>query len=126
VSYYETPQSFYAHAQVSDPGWQTAPVPGWGINPLVAGPPRVGVGSYEPSVPGENDNLPQWAATTSPFSGLGCCGNCGGSMRGLGAEGDQYKETSWGMVALAASGGIGLGLLFSWMYHATRKASAGA
>jgi hypothetical protein len=27
------------------PGWRYAPVPGWGSNPAVAGPARVGVGN---------------------------------------------------------------------------------
>lgn len=32
------------------PGSRRAPVPGWGVNPAVAGPARVGVGQIDPSM----------------------------------------------------------------------------
>jgi len=45
MSYYDTPESqYYVMPPAGTPGWQFAPVPGWGINPLRAGPARVGVG----------------------------------------------------------------------------------
>lgn len=28
------------------PGWTEAPVPGWGMNPVLRGPARVGTGAY--------------------------------------------------------------------------------
>jgi hypothetical protein len=94
MSFWNVPDSDYVELAVATPGWQTAPVPGWGINPLRAGPMRVGIGLGQ-SIPGEDDFLPHWAA--------------------LGADPEAaYKETSWGVVAGAAALGIGLGLLFGY------------
>lgn len=42
-SYYALPQDAYQVPNPGTPGWQLAPVPGWGINPFVAGPRRVAV-----------------------------------------------------------------------------------
>lgn len=41
MSYYEMS---LIPIQQGTPGWQDAPVPSWGVNPLNAGPPRVGIG----------------------------------------------------------------------------------
>lgn len=92
-SFYMTPEYFYQEDPWGTPFWQDAPVPGWGVNPLAYEVPRVGVG------------------------GLGC--NCGPHISGLGQ--DEYRETSWGMVALAATGGIGLGMMFMHAYHVLKK-----
>lgn len=54
-----------------------------------------------------------------PRVGIGGC-NCPG-IAGLGQ--DEYNETSWGMVAFAATGGIGLGMIFMHLYHVLRKKS---
>jgi hypothetical protein len=115
-SYYQVPQSFYRDIPAETPGWQNAPVPGWGINPLRAGPRRVGVGGCVGCIDegfDEPDNsLPEYAAV----GGCGPCG-CGGGCSGIGeAEEDQYKETTWGHVALAAAGGIIAGMLFMYIY----------
>src|SRR5260221_13768701 len=100
MSYYDVAPSDYVEGPAGTPGWQLAPVPGWGKNPLRAGPPRVGVGQlgdmYEPGAIWEEEAFePRWAA--------------------LGADpSSAYIETSWGMVAIAASGGICLGVLFGY------------
>jgi hypothetical protein len=70
--------------QQGTPGWQSAPVPSWGVNPLNAGPRRVGVG-------------------------LGCPGGCG-----VGAEDTNYETTTWGHVAAAAAASLTVGLLIGW------------
>jgi hypothetical protein len=114
-SYYQVPQSFYRDIPAETPGWQNAPVPGWGINPLRSGPRRVGVGGCVGCIDegfDEPDNsLPQYAAV----GGCGPCG-CGGGCGMGAAEEDQYKETTWGHVALAAAGGIIAGMLFMYIY----------
>ena len=45
MSLYTVPKSFYHEMDAGTPGWQFAPVPGWGINPYRAGPARIGVGA---------------------------------------------------------------------------------
>lgn len=102
MSFWNVPDSDYVELAVATPGWQNAPVPGWGINPLRAGPMRVGIGGLGQSIPGEDDFLPHWAA--------------------LGADPEAaYKETSWGVVAGAAALGIGLGLLFGYGWWGQKK-----
>jgi len=43
-SYYAVTPDMYQPPPAGTPGWQMAPVPGWGINPWRAGPARVGMG----------------------------------------------------------------------------------
>jgi hypothetical protein len=101
MTFWNVPDSDYVELAVATPGWQNAPVPGWGINPLRAGPPRVGIGLGQ-SIPGEDDFLPHWAA--------------------LGADPEAaYHETSWGVVAGAAAIGIGVGLLFGYGWWGQKK-----
>ena len=102
MSYWKVPDADYHELAVATPGWQNAPVPGWGINPLRAGPPRVGMGG---GIPGEDLVLPRY----TPL--------------GVDPE-DVYKETSWGVVAGAAALGIGVGILFGYARWGQRRASA--
>ncbi len=118
-SFFDVPMSDYHEIPSGTPGWQFAPVPGWGKNPYRAGPPRVGVGAaFSPGIVPVNQNvLPRYA----PLSG-GCgCGSPVGRTLGQTAT-DAYKETSWGHVMFAAAGGIALGVLFgrSWWKGAKR------
>lgn len=100
MSFWNVPDADYHELAVATPGWQNAPVPGWGINPLRAGPPRVGIGGG--SIPGEDDFLPHYAA--------------------LGADPEAaYKETSWGVVAGATAAGIMLGILFGYARWGQKK-----
>jgi hypothetical protein len=104
MSFWNVPDADYHELAVATPGWQNAPVPGWGINPLRAGPMRVGIGLGQ-SIPGEDDFLPHWSA--------------------LGEDPEAaYKETSWGVVAGAAAAGIGLGLLFGYAWWGQKKLTA--
>lgn len=99
MSYWNVPPSDYFEAPAGTPGWQSAPVPGWGINPLRAGPARVGIGG---GIWEEDAFLPHWSPLgADPSSG--------------------YRETSWGMVGLATSGGILLGVLFGYAWWAGPK-----
>jgi hypothetical protein len=142
MSLYHVPDSFYRMLPEGTPGWQFAPVPGWGANPLRAGPPRVGVGADEPvtidtgrphwhmggrilaqddvlpkyaalagSIPWQDAVLPKYAAISDP--GLAGCGACAGCC-GVGEV--DYKQTTWGHVALAAAGGIVLGMVFMYAW----------
>lgn len=44
MSYWNVPKRDYIMRPEGTPGWEDAPVPGWGANPYRAGPARVGVG----------------------------------------------------------------------------------
>jgi hypothetical protein len=102
MAYWMVPDSDYHELHVATPGWQNAPVPGWGINPLRAGPRRVGVSG---GIPGEDNFLPYYTP--------------------IGADpGAAYNETSYGVVALAGAGGIMLGLLFGYAWWELRKKPA--
>lgn len=105
-SFYDVPQNDYHELPSGTPGWQFAPVPGWGTNPYRAGPRRVGVGALyaDGRVPANQAVLPRYA----PIDGLGC--PCAGPV-GQTAT-DSYRETTWGHVMFAAAGGIVVGLLF--------------
>lgn len=41
MSYYELPDNAWQVLPAGTPGWQFAPVPGWGMNPFRAGPPML-------------------------------------------------------------------------------------
>jgi hypothetical protein len=102
MSYWNVPPADYHELPVATPGWQSAPVPGWGINPLRAGPMRVGVGG---GIWEEDAFLPDYAP--------------------IGADAPvDYRETSYGVVALAGSGGILLGMLFGYAWWGLKKAKA--
>jgi hypothetical protein len=113
MSFWNVPDADYHEIPVATPGWQNAPVPGWGINPMRAGPARVGVGYLDSCVRG--------------VGGLGGLGG-GGIWEedaflprympvGLGVDPESaYKETSWGVVALGGAIGIGLGMLFGYAW----------
>jgi hypothetical protein len=55
MSYYQMTQDMYGAPPAATVGWQFGPVPGWGTNPLRAGPKRVGVGCRTCGV-GQDDN----------------------------------------------------------------------
>jgi hypothetical protein len=102
MSYWNVPDADYHELAVATPGWQDAPVPGWGINPLRAGPRRVGIGG---GISCEDDFLPHY----SP----------------IGADpGASYNETSYGVVGLAGAGGILLGVLFGYSWWGLKKQKA--
>lgn len=79
--------AFYQELPAALPGWQDAPVPGWGTNPLRAGLPRVGVGAY--AVPANDAVLPRYTQISGDY--------------------DQDSAT-WGHVAGASALGILAGL----------------
>jgi hypothetical protein len=94
MSYVNTSPGYYQMLQPNSvwhpggPGWSTAPVPGWGENPNLVGPPRLAV------------------------SGLGGCSSCSGlggvkAFSGLGEEPQTAGQTAK-MVVLGA---VGLGVL---------------
>lgn len=107
MSFYNVPMDDYQMPPAGTPGWQFAPVPGWGTNPDRAGPLRVGVGAMYSSgiVPTNQAVLPRYA----PLDGCGC--------RPMGElESEGYRETTYGHVALAAAGGIAVGILFGFAW----------
>ena len=104
MSYYELPNDglspgYYQNLPAGTPGWQDAPVPGWGINPLRAGPRRVGVGAYNDDVPWNSAGLPRYAA--------------------IGAL--AANDPAWGYIAGAGAGGIVVGLTFGWLWGQRKK-----
>lgn len=117
MSYYMMPSNglspgYYQQLPPGTPGWQDAPVPGWGMNPLRAGPPRVGVGAtpgcgscgaYSDDVPLNSFVLPHYAP--------------------IGADAAS-EQTSYGVVALGIAGGIALGLAFAWLWFGSKKPAA--
>lgn len=105
MSYYQLPKQglspgYYQQLPPGTPLWQEAPVPGWGINPLRAGPQRVGVGVYSDNVPLNSAVLPQYVPI------------------GVSAATEQ---TTYGAVALGVAGGIILGLAFGWLWFGNKK-----
>lgn len=105
-SFFDVPMADYHEKASGTPGWQFAPVPGWGTNPYRAGPARVGVGAaFSPGIVPANQNvLPHYAP-------LGGCG-CGGRAPVGQTAADSYKETSYGHLMLGMAGGIAVGVLF--------------
>lgn len=45
MSYYGMSDSMYRSPPPATPGWQFAPVPGWGANPERSGPPIIATGA---------------------------------------------------------------------------------
>lgn len=81
--------------EAGTPGWQFAPVPGWGVNPAAAGPPRIGVG----------------CAT----------GRCAGMGAETATTEASYKQATWGEVLLAGAGALIVGVLIGWVAHTASK-----
>jgi hypothetical protein len=68
-SYYAVTPQMYNPPPAATPGWDQAPVPGWGTNPFRAGPERVGVNGCSScaaaaggvgAMPGEGMTTGQW------------------------------------------------------------------
>lgn len=129
-SYWNVPDSDYHELPVGTPGWQDAPVPGWGINPLRAGPMRVGIGALEGGIWDEDGPLPRYTPIglgSDHFAEGAEDLHYGGSIPvqdavlpnyyPLGADPEAaYHETSWGVVAGGTAIGIGFGILFGWAW----------
>jgi hypothetical protein len=98
MSYYDMTSQDYQPPAAGTPGWQLAPVPGWGMNPLRAGPRRLAADPItgDQSIP-EGSVLPEW----SP----------------LGSE----EDAQVGYISLAAAGGIFFGWFLAWAYLRNRK-----
>jgi len=135
MSFWSVPDSDYHELAVATPGWQDAPVPGWGINPLRAGPPRVGIGGG--GIPEQDAVLPRYQAIgddRGPMYPENI--HQGGSIPEqdrvlpryfpIGATDPEaaYHETSYGVVAGGVAIGIGLGLLFGYAWWGNKRATA--
>jgi hypothetical protein len=135
-SYWNVPDSDYQELPVGTPGWQDAPVPGWGINPLRAGPMRVGIG-LGGGIWDEDGPLPRYTPIGSlgdHFSEDAETLHYGGSIPWqdavlpnyfpLGADPEAaYHETSYGVVAGGMAIGIGLGILFGYAWWGQKHTS---
>lgn len=117
MSYYQMPNNglsagYYQQLPVGTPLWQEAPVPGWGVNPMRAGPERVGVGAYATPTCGPcgaySDDVPLNSAVLPRYAPIGADASS--------------EQTTYGMVALAAAGSIVLGLAFGWLWFANKPA----
>lgn len=113
MSYYQMPNNglsagYYQQLPVATPLWQEAPVPGWGVNPLRAGPARVGVGAYATPVTGCgcSDDVPLNSAVLPRYAPIGADASS--------------EQTSYGVVAMVAAGSIVLGLAFGWLWFANK------
>lgn len=101
-SYFEVTSNMYQPPPAAVPGWQLAPVPGWGTNPARSGPPVLAMNGIETSTV-----LPHWAPVKS-------------------ALGDSDSDANEGYIALAAAGGIFFGWFLAWAYwhNKTKKKKA--
>lgn len=88
-SYYEVSPSMYQTLPPGTPGWDLAPVPGWGANPLRSGPPVLAM---------NGSVLPRY---TPVLDGLGE---------------DSEEAANQGYIALAAAGGLFLGMFLAWAF----------
>jgi hypothetical protein len=79
----------YSMTDPGTPGWQFAPVPGWGVNPAAAGPRRVGVGLL-------GFGQDTGARTVTDIEG-------------------RYSQTSYGMVAAVGAGALLLGVFLGYV-----------
>lgn len=102
-TYFEMTPSMYQPPPAANPGWAIAPVPGWGTNPLRAGPPVLATNGYGDPIE-VSSVLPQW----TPIRSLG----------------DAESEANQGYIALAAAGGIFLGWILCWAYHYSKQKKA--
>lgn len=102
MSYYGVTMDMYRVPNAGTPGWNLSPVPGWGINPLRAGPPRIGVGG---GVPYNDAVLPQYVQI--------------GQDEGY--EGDKYRQYTVGEIAFGVVSGMALGGLFVYLWSVKRK-----
>lgn len=103
MSYYGVTMDMYRTPNAGTPGWNLAPVPGWGTNPLRAGPARVGVGGG--GVPYNDAVLPRYM----PIG------------QDEGYEGDKYRQYTVGEVAFGIVGGMAMGALFHYLWMLNRQ-----
>lgn len=87
-SYFQTPPKTYQPPPPALPGWELAPVPGWGMNPERSGPPILAM------------NGSTWPKYTPVGRGVG----------------DSESDANQGYVAIAAASGLFLGMFLAWMY----------
>jgi hypothetical protein len=88
----------YQPPQVATPGWELAPVPGWGVNPLRAGPSVLATSG----VP-----IRSIVADWTPVQPMGVT--------------DSEKQGQQGAVALGVAGGIFFGWTLAWIYWSSKK-----
>lgn len=97
-SYEQIKDSMYQPPSAGTPGWELAPVPGWGTNPLRSGPPILATNGFVP------------ARSTIDWT----------PIRAAGAA-DVEEEANQGYIALAAAGGIFLGGFLVWVYFYNKQ-----
>lgn len=87
-SYYGMTNEMYQTLPAGTPGWELAPVPGWGMNPERSGPPVLAM---------NGSVLPRY----TPVDALGE---------------DSEESANQGYIAIAAASGLVLGMFFAWVY----------
>jgi hypothetical protein len=88
MSYASLPAEAYVTPPAGTPGWQFAPIPGWGVNPWAS------------------NRVQRLAVNGSPCSG-GCIGET--------IPGESPAETTWGMTALVAAGALTFGFVLGYV-----------
>lgn len=125
MSYYRMD---YGMTNPGTPGWQFAPVPGWGMNPAAAGPPRVGVGNAA-----ETPMVVQGEVPMPPFAPANGVLGAGHAipLNAFGQDNERtatdiegrYKQTSWGLVAAVGAGALLLGLFLGYVAKRSLRAN---
>jgi len=109
MSYYNMNASAYRLPPPGTPGWELAPVPGWGMNPERSGPRMIATNGLGKVILGSN--LPQYAPVSVGQS--------------TNYEGDKYYTMTAGHVAMAGAGGLVAGVVFSWIWWSGKKKKSG-
>lgn len=102
-SYFEVTPNMYQPPPAANPGWQIAPVPGWGTNPDRSGPPMLAMNG-ERDIP-VSSVLPRWTPVRKTFAPLG----------------DTESDANQGYIALGIAGGIFFGWFLAWAYWHNKK-----
>lgn len=147
MSYYNITNDYYQPPSPGTPGWQLAPVPGWGMNPARSGPAWIaanGVGAT--LIPGygyrtlkelredreyeehHRRRLDRLNRLKKRKRGVRLGPTSGVEIRSIVADyapvnslGDSEEAGNQGKIALGVAGGIFLGWALAWVYWSNKS-----